>query len=145
MAYEFSMRHRVEFADTDAAGIAHFSAFFRMMEVTEHAFYRSLGFSVHEQEGPIMRGFPRINVSCQFLNPVRFEDELDVQLLVKRKRVKSIEYVFAFRLSGETAAHGSMTVVYAEKNMADRTFAGQAMPARIADQIEQAPAGMLQE
>jgi YbgC/YbaW family acyl-CoA thioester hydrolase len=40
------MIHRVEFTDTDMAGIVHFSSFFRYMEVTEHAFFRSLGFSI---------------------------------------------------------------------------------------------------
>ena len=42
MAYEFKMKRQVEFADTDMAGIMHFANFFRFMEVTEHAFYRSL-------------------------------------------------------------------------------------------------------
>ena len=40
----------VEFAETDMAGIVHFSNFFRWMEATEHAFFRSLGFTLHHQE-----------------------------------------------------------------------------------------------
>ena len=43
MPYEFKHIRRVEFAETDMAGIVHFSNFFRMMEATEHAFFRSLG------------------------------------------------------------------------------------------------------
>ena len=46
MAFEFKLTHRVAFAETDMAGIVHFSNFFRYMENTEHAFYRSLGWSV---------------------------------------------------------------------------------------------------
>jgi acyl-CoA thioesterase FadM len=38
----------VEFFETDMAGIMHFSNFFRFMEAAEHAFYRSIGFSVDE-------------------------------------------------------------------------------------------------
>ena len=47
MAYEYKMTRRIEFAETDMAGIVHFSNFFRMMEATEHAFFRSLGLSIH--------------------------------------------------------------------------------------------------
>ena len=48
MPYEFRCRQRVEFADTDMAGIVHFSNFFRYMERAEHEFLRSLGLSVHD-------------------------------------------------------------------------------------------------
>ena len=36
-------RRRVEFAETDAAGIVHFSVFFRYMEEAEHALWRNAG------------------------------------------------------------------------------------------------------
>ncbi|MCG8653286.1 MAG: hypothetical protein MI861_25835, partial [Pirellulales bacterium] len=42
-AMTFSTKRRVEFRDTDAAGIVHFSAFFPMMEAAEHEMLRSLG------------------------------------------------------------------------------------------------------
>ena len=37
----FRTTRRVEFRDTDAAGIVHFSAFFFYMESVEHEFLRS--------------------------------------------------------------------------------------------------------
>ena len=46
MPYEFKLTRRVEFAETDMAGIVHFANFFRMMEAAEHAFFRSVGFSI---------------------------------------------------------------------------------------------------
>ena len=46
MPYEFQLSRRVEFSDTDMAGIMHFSNFFRFMEAAETAFLRSLGLSV---------------------------------------------------------------------------------------------------
>jgi hypothetical protein len=39
----FITTRRVEFSDTDAAGIAHFVAFFRWMEQAEHDLLRSVG------------------------------------------------------------------------------------------------------
>ena len=47
MPSPFIMRRRVEFRDTDAAGIAHFSVFFPWMEQAEHEVLRQLGLSVH--------------------------------------------------------------------------------------------------
>ena len=39
-------RRRVEFRDTDAAGIVHFSAFFVWMESAEHELLRAAGVPV---------------------------------------------------------------------------------------------------
>ena len=78
MTCEFKWTRRVEFAETDMAGIMHFANFFRYMEMAEHAFYRTLGFSVHEtNEGGIV-GWPRVMARCDFKRPLRFEDEVEV-------------------------------------------------------------------
>ena len=42
----FTTTRRVEFGDTDMAGIMHFANFFRFMEAAEPDFLRSLGLSV---------------------------------------------------------------------------------------------------
>ncbi|MCU0711401.1 MAG: acyl-CoA thioesterase [Pirellula sp.] len=42
----FSFNKQVEFCETDAAGIAHFSSLAIYMEQTEHALFRTLGLSV---------------------------------------------------------------------------------------------------
>jgi acyl-CoA thioester hydrolase len=113
MALDFTLRRRVEFADTDMAGIVHFSRYFHYMEAAEHAFFRSLGFSIAEKGSGI--GWPRVEVSCEYLAPLRFEDELDIHLLVTQKRSKSLSYEFrlvkvAPGLEVEVA-RGKMTVV----------------------------------
>src|SRR6266850_1661711 len=112
MPYEFKMIHRVEFADTDMAGIIHFTSYFRYMGVTEHAFLRSLGFSINTRTPEFHLGWPRVHVSCDFKRPLRFEDEVEVHLRVRAKREKSLTYDFAFRkvgdASGAEVAHGSL-------------------------------------
>jgi len=143
MAHEFKQTRRVEFADTDMAGIMHFTAFFRFMESTEHAFYRSLGFSVHMRDEQIIRSFPRVAASCTFKQPIRFEDEVEITLLVKAKKSKSIEYIFLFRNEGALAARGEMTVVYATRVAGEPRMRAAEMPPSIADQIETAPAEKL--
>ena len=70
----FVMQRRVEFMDTDMAGIVHFTAFFRYMETAEHAFLRSLGLSVHDRSGHPVVGWPRVRADCSYKAPAAFED-----------------------------------------------------------------------
>jgi 4-hydroxybenzoyl-CoA thioesterase/acyl-CoA thioester hydrolase len=107
----FRTQRRVEFSDTDMAGIIHFSAFFRFMEAAEHEFLRSRGLSVVlEWEGERI-GFPRVSATCDFIAPVRFEDVLDVTVRIDRMGTKSITYAIEFFHQGTLAARGSITCV----------------------------------
>jgi YbgC/YbaW family acyl-CoA thioester hydrolase len=92
MAYEFKSKRQVQFAETDMAGIAHFTNFFRYMEETEHAFYRSLGFSVDMERADksLGLGWPRVRAECEYKHPLRFEDEFEVHLLVAEIKSKTI-------------------------------------------------------
>ena len=59
MSEPFRVTRRVEFGDTDMAGIVHFSNFFRYMESAETAFLRARGLSVAWRDGGVRYGFPR--------------------------------------------------------------------------------------
>ena len=85
MAYEFKTVQTVEFADTDMAGIVHYSNFFRYMEAAEHAFFRSLGFSVVTKQVEPPVGWPRVHASCDYKRPLRFEDEVEIPVQVNGK------------------------------------------------------------
>src|SRR5262245_41955709 len=93
--FHFTYRRLVEFADTDLAGIMHFSNFFRFVECAEHAFFRSLGFRVHSANGSAHQGWPRLEVSCKFLKPARFEQNLEVCLRIEEIRTSSLRYAFS--------------------------------------------------
>ena len=43
----FRYARRVQFGETDMAGIVHFSWMFRYMEEAEHALWRAAGLSIH--------------------------------------------------------------------------------------------------
>jgi 4-hydroxybenzoyl-CoA thioesterase/acyl-CoA thioester hydrolase len=111
MTAAFHTTRRVEFRDTDAAGIIHFSAFFHYMEEVEHEFLRSRGLSVlaRDEEGVV--SWPRVATSCQFRGAVRFEDVLDVELRLTRIGAKSLTYAFRFTHAGRDIADGEMTAV----------------------------------
>ena len=146
MSYEFQITRRVEFFETDLAGIMHFSNFFRFMEAAEHAFFRSLGFSVTRSHNGLALCLPRVHAECDYAVPLRFDDEVIVRLLVERKSKRSLTYQFRFsRLNGpgpEEVARGRLTVV-SVKRQANGTMKAVPLPKVIADKIQQAPVQML--
>ena len=125
----FRCRRIVEFRDTDAAGIAHFSAFFFWMESAEHEFLRKLGLRVvdtspkdaasllrelppgEENSQGIEVSWPRVSVSADYKAAVRFGDKLDVFIAVGKRGVSSLSYQFRFEKSGCLVATGTVVVV----------------------------------
>ena len=146
MPYEFKALRRVEFSDTDMAGIVHYSNFFRYMETAEHAFFRSLGFSVvtDKTEPPV--GWPRVHAECDYLQPLRFEDEVEIHMLVSEKKSKALTYAFRFRKLNASPpveiARGKLTVVCVTHNF-EGEMEAVPIPEALAEKIEVAPAEML--
>jgi YbgC/YbaW family acyl-CoA thioester hydrolase len=111
MTTPFRTTRRVEFGDTDMAGIVHFANFFRYMEAAETAFLRSLGGSVKlEWEGQAI-GFPRVSASCDYLSPAFFEDLIDIDVRLDNLGRKSVTYAFEFSRAGTILARGKVTSV----------------------------------
>ncbi len=108
----FRMKRIVEFGDTDMAGIVHFAQFFNYMEAVEHAFLRSLGFSVVMEWEGMRIGVPRVAASCEYLRPVRFEDEIEIVVSVKKLGRSSVTYCFEFFKDGAEIARGEITAVF---------------------------------
>src|SRR5262249_23502688 len=136
----------VEFSETDMAGLMHYSNFFRFMETAEHGFYRSLGFSVNDLNLHPRVGWPRVHASCDYRRPLRFEDQVEIHLLVLEKRNRSLTYQFRFtKLQGserEEAARGKLVIVCVA-HAPDGTMKAVPIPAEIASRIEVAPAELL--
>jgi YbgC/YbaW family acyl-CoA thioester hydrolase len=107
----FHTTHRVEFHETDMAGIVHFSNFFRYMECAEGEFLRGRGLAfVLTWEGEEL-GFPRVSATCDYLEPARFNDVLDIAVTIDRLGEKSVTYAFEFTRNGEVLARGKVTSV----------------------------------
>lgn len=147
MAYEFKVTRRVEFSETDMAGIVHYSNFFKYMETAEHGFYRSLGYSVVMDKVDPPLGWPRIHADCDFQKPLRFEDEVEIHLLVQRLGRSSIGFQFRFtRLypePREEVARGHLTVVCVA-HAPDGSLRSVAIPSGLRERVEAAPANLFQ-
>jgi acyl-CoA thioester hydrolase len=107
----FRTTRRVEFRDTDMAGIMHFSAFFTLLESVEHEFLRSLGLSVVTNDEVGELGWPRVSASCDFKDAVRFEDVLDIEVVIARLGEKSVTYQFMIDHAGRRIAEGRIVAV----------------------------------
>lgn len=137
MTQSFRTTRRVEFADTDMAGIVHFANFFRYMEAAEVDFLRSRGLSVKlEWEGQKV-SFPRVAASCDYLRPARFEDLLDVTVRVVRIGRKSVTYAFEFFKNEELLARGQITAVCCRVQV-DQPLQAIEIPASLRERLEPA-------
>ena len=146
MAYEFKLARQVDFAETDMAGIMHFSNFFRFMEAAETAFFRSLGQSIYPRDFHTV-GWPRVHADCDFKLPLRFEDLVEIHLLVRAKGEKSLTYTFIFRKLNEgpvrEVARGNVVTACVLRDKAGGKMTAVPIPPEIAKLIEVAPSSFL--
>jgi len=107
----FVAHRRVEFAQTDMAGIVHFANFYRWMEEAEHDFFRSHGLAIMERQGdgPYI-GWPRVSCSCRYEAPARHEDPIEIHVAVERIGFKSVSFVHEIRTKGRRLATGKMKI-----------------------------------
>jgi acyl-CoA thioester hydrolase len=89
MPFEYRLKRRVQFYETDMAGIVHFSWFFRYLEEAEHALWREAGLSIADGSGV---GWPRVEASFEYHRPLMFEDEFEVHLRIVGKDARTIRY-----------------------------------------------------
>jgi acyl-CoA thioester hydrolase len=105
---EYRLQRRVEFAETDAAGIAHFTAFFRYMEEAEHALWRDAGMSIHPRDGDL--GWPRVSATFDYHRPLYFEDEFEVRIAVMAVTSRTIRYECHVTRGDTKIATGALTI-----------------------------------
>ena len=111
---KFKTSRRVEFRDTDTAGIVHFSNFFIYMEQTEHEFLREIGQPLFSEIDGKRCSWPRVAASCNFRSAIQFEQIIDIELSVTRLGAKSITYAFEIFHEGTPVADGTITDAYCE-------------------------------
>ena len=136
--HEFHTQRKIEFADTDLAGICHFARFFVFMETAEHQFLNSLGASVSMEIDGNKIGWPRLAASCEYLSPVKFEELLDIHLTVARKGTKSMSYSFLCTCAETVIARGQMSSACCICNPGEKIRAIP-IPKFIAERIKEAP------
>jgi acyl-CoA thioester hydrolase len=149
MASEFTATRRIAFSETDSAGIVHFANYPKFAEDVEHAFFRSVGLSIATELADGTRvGWPRVRSSWNYLSPLRFEEECELRLVVRKLGDKSITYAIEIRrLGGDqpTLCARGTTVAVCVQGVEGGRMRSVPIPALVRDRIEQAPAERLKD
>ncbi|MDB9741322.1 acyl-CoA thioesterase [Akkermansiaceae bacterium] len=98
---------RVPFADTDAAGVVHFSKILCYIEEAEHAYLLNLGLDVVSER----EGWPVVKVDIDYRKPLRFNDEVDISIEPFSIGKTSVSWSFAVFCDGNMVAEGILTTV----------------------------------
>lgn len=106
MGPSIQIQRRLAWPDTDAAGVWHHSTLWRWVEEAEAELHRSLGVIEHT-----FGHTPRRHLDAEFLRPLRFDDQVDVELTVRQMGRSSVTYDATVRHGQAVVAHASMTAV----------------------------------
>ena len=149
MAYEFKLLKRIEFYETDMAGIVHFSNYFRFMEMAEAAFFRSLNLSIQPINSKPKMGWPRVVAKCEYLSPLCFEDKIEIHLLIENINKRSITYRYIIsKIKDEkkqVAAKGKIKIVCVTFDADGHSMKSTNLPREMTDKIEVAPKAVLDQ
>ena len=80
------------------------------MEEAEHEFLRANEWSVVMDDADGYYGFPKMEVGCNYLRPVRLEKWLDIQLEIDSTDGKTIDYSCTFHSEEKLVARGHIKV-----------------------------------
>ncbi|MGE3579649.1 MAG: acyl-CoA thioesterase [Vicinamibacterales bacterium] len=122
---EFRLARRVQFHETDAGGVVHFSWYPRYIEEAEHAMWRAAGLSIHHPDDPHL--WPRVAIALDYVAPLRFEEEFAVTIRIADFGGRSMRYACELTRAGVRIAAGSMTIACVTRD-ADGAFRSTAIP-----------------
>ena len=108
----FEYTRRVRFHETDAAGFVHFSKLLCFVEEAEHEYLESLGVVVFSEQ----QGWPRVKVNIDYRKPLKFEDQVLVELRIFSLGESSIHWEFRILSESNVVALGTMVTVRLDKD-----------------------------
>jgi acyl-CoA thioesterase FadM len=105
-----TLRRRIEWMDTDAAGIYHWTTVFRLAEAAEAAMHTALGIADFT-----FGATPRVSVAATFSRSLRFNEPVEVELAVVALGRTSVEYALRIEAGAGTAAQGTVKSVLVDR------------------------------
>jgi len=113
-AYPFAHAIRVRFAETDAMGIVHHASYLPYLEEARVAYLRAIDHPytrVREEDGI---DFTVIEAYCRYEQPLRFDDVVDVHVILGSLTRTTFQLGYLLSIEGERRAtavtvHGCVT------------------------------------
>jgi acyl-CoA thioester hydrolase len=110
-----TIQRRVQWMDTDAAGIWHHSVVIRWLEEAEADLHRRLGVSDRT-----FGATPRVRTEFTFATSVQFDDLVDVTLTVSALGETSITYDLEVRRGTTAVASGRVIAVLIDRETGEK-------------------------
>jgi YbgC/YbaW family acyl-CoA thioester hydrolase len=127
------VRRRVAFSETDAAGIVHFSTYFRYFEDAEHALWRNAGLSIHPGQSDI--GWPRVSASCEFHRALKFEQEFEIAVQITEISKRTVTYAGTITRDGDKVATATWKIACVNK-LPDGSMRSAEIPPDVAERLK---------
>jgi 4-hydroxybenzoyl-CoA thioesterase len=117
----FSTRITVRFADADAAGLVYYPVVFHYFHVAMEEFFAArCGTSYARLMNEQRIGFPTVNVEAEFLAPILYGDEIDIEVSVWRVGTSSVTFGYAARRASDNLICARSTQVQVAMNLDTR-------------------------
>ena len=100
-------RLRTRFAETDAMGVIHHAAYLAYLEEARVEYLRSIEHpygAVRSGKGDDSRDFPVLEVSVRYRKPLRFDEEVDVALVIGAVTGTTFQIAYLVSVAGEVRA-----------------------------------------
>jgi len=106
----YQHEHQIPFQDTDMAGVVHYTKVLGYVELAEHVFLMKLGIDPISDKG----GFPKVSVQCDYKYPLRFQDEVSIEVSLTKISTKSLQWEFSMMSNEVTTAVGEFVTAYVD-------------------------------
>lgn len=105
-AYPFTHRLRVRFCETDAMGVVHHASYLAYLEETRVEYLRALGRPYDRLRADGVE-FPVVEVAVQYRRPLRFDDIVDVAVMVHSAGAATFQMNYLVACDGQASATGA--------------------------------------
>ncbi len=110
--YAFVHRLRTRFAETDAMGIVHHAAYLPYLEEARVEYLRAIGHPYDEVRGTDVAGetpeggrdFAVLEAWVQYRKPLRFDDEVDISVVLAAASRATFQMAYLLSVGGEVRA-----------------------------------------
>ncbi|WP_227935148.1 acyl-CoA thioesterase [Alkalihalobacillus deserti] len=103
---EINYDFKVEWGDTDAAGIVYSPNYYKWMDQATHHVFASIGYPLSRLISDEKIGIPMIESTCHFKKPLYFEEEVTIISTVLELHDKVFKIKHGFFRGAEEIAHG---------------------------------------
>ncbi|MHC4821431.1 MAG: acyl-CoA thioesterase [Planctomycetota bacterium] len=122
----FRARVPVRFGEVDRAGVVYYPQFFHYFHVAFEQWWEARGIPYPEMIDVRKVGFPAVKVECSYRRPLRFGDEPEIEVVVKRLGGRSVTFGYRVFLGDDErpCAEGSVTTACVDMD----SFSGRDIP-----------------